>query len=210
MGQFATDNSTWDNLPLCRTCWCGSCGCWSLSVAGAVLFFLKKKTLTFHSCDAFPPAMPNPLVFFDVTLFADTVPKTAENFCVLSTGEKGFGYKGSCFHSIVPGSVCQGGDFTHHNGTGGKSIYGEKFTDENAILKHTDSGFLSLVNAGPNTNGSQFFIFREGMDVVRKIELWAHMTHKLANDGFKETSNTDIKAKFKHHAKPWLDEIENL
>uniref|UniRef100_A0A670XUN0 Peptidyl-prolyl cis-trans isomerase n=1 Tax=Pseudonaja textilis TaxID=8673 RepID=A0A670XUN0_PSETE len=103
-------------------------------------------------------------------LFADTVPKTAENFCVLSTGEKGFGYKGSCFHSIVPGSVCQGGDFTHHNGTGGKSIYGEKFTDENAILKHTDSGFLSLVNAGPNTNGSQFFIFREGMDVVRKIE----------------------------------------
>ena len=157
--------------------------------------------------------MANPRVFFDLAiggkkagrmvfeLFKDTTPRTAENFRALCTGEKGVGksgkalhYKGNIFHRVIPKFMAQGGDFTVGNGSGGESIYGEKFEDENFKIKHTKKGQLSMANAGRNTNGSQFFLtfvpcpWLDGKhvvygEVVKGLELLAELENCGSQSG---------------------------
>jgi len=170
-------------------------------------------------CEDIPPdtTITNK-VFFDISLdgekagrivmglYGKQVPKTAENFRALCTGEKGEGkagkplhYKGCSFHRIIPSFMCQGGDFTQGNGTGGESIYGEKFEDENFRVKHSKPGLLSMANAGPGTNGSQFFLtvketpHLDGKHVVfgEVLEGYAEVVQKMEEVG--QSSGTPSK-----------------
>ncbi|ADV20552.1 peptidyl-prolyl cis-trans isomerase A2 [Cryptococcus gattii Ru294] len=152
------------------------------------IYFWNVELIAFNSQVYFDIAINNaPAGRITFKLFDDVVPKTARNFRELCTGQNGFGYAGSGFHRVIPQFMLQGGDFTNHNGTGGKSIYGNKFADENFKLRHDRPFLLSMANAGPNTNGSQFFIttvvtswldgkhcvFGEvtsGQELVKKIE----------------------------------------
>ncbi|QDQ15175.1 peptidylprolyl isomerase [Streptomyces spectabilis] len=158
-------------------------------------------------------------VYFDITidgkdagrivfrLFDDVVPETARNFRELATGQNGYGYAGSAFHRVIPQFMLQGGDFTHGNGTGGKSIFGATFADENFSLKHDRPFLLSMANRGPNTNSSQFFVttvvtpwldgkhvvfgeVAEGEDLVKQIEALGSGSGALASDVVIKESGT--------------------
>ncbi|MFF4182417.1 peptidylprolyl isomerase [Streptomyces sp. NPDC001691] len=158
-------------------------------------------------------------VYFDITidgkdagrivfrLFDDVVPETARNFRELATGQNGYGYAGSAFHRVIPQFMLQGGDFTHGNGTGGKSIFGATFADENFDLKHDRPFLLSMANRGPNTNGSQFFVTTvvtdwldgkhvvfgevvEGQDLVKQIEALGSRSGDLGSDVVIKASGT--------------------